>query len=86
MFPPCLSGRGDVELLQEVVGDEDGDDDADEDGLGVADGDQGAGDDQGLEQRTRSRKIYFLKNILLHLVDESPQIDRDCYVHDVNVL
>ena len=61
MFPPCLSGRGDVELLQEVVCDEDGDDDADEDGLGVADGDQGAGDDQGLEQRTRSRKIYFFK-------------------------
>ena len=32
-----LSGRRDVELLEEVVHDEDGDDDGDEDGVGEAD-------------------------------------------------
>ena len=46
-----LSGRGDVELLQEVVHDENGDDDGDEDGVGEADDEDGADDVVQLDQQ-----------------------------------
>ena len=48
---PDLSGCRDVELLQEVVHDEDGDDDRDEDRVGEADDEDGADHVVQLDQK-----------------------------------
>ena len=61
-----LSGRRDVELLEEVVHDEDGDDDGDEDGVGEADDEDRSDDvvqldEQQPEVKTRRRNYDIVQ-------------------------